>query len=375
MRFTFVHTADWQIGKRFGAFPAEKAAVLREERLRAIDRVAEAGRAAGATAVLVAGDVFDSETVSEALIGTLLARLKAHPKLAWHLLPGNHDPARAGGVWEAIVAAGLPANVIVHTEPRPAELAPGVMLLPAPLTAKSTSRDPTEWMDAGETPVGSLRIGLAHGSVQGFGSEGEANVPLDPARAKSAQLSYLALGDWHGTTEISERVWYAGTPEPDSFPDNEPGHALIVAIEGTRAPKVERVATAHFTWARRRQTVESAKALDGIEAEFARLGSAASRWLINLRLDGQVTLAERAAIEARLSQLATQVFFLEADLAALHTAAAASDLEALGSGVLGTVAQRLKATAEGGGEDAHVAERALRKLFALARRTQAGGTA
>ena len=60
--------------------------------------------------VLVAGDVFDSETVSDALIGTLLARLKAHPKLTWHLLPGNHDPARAGGVWEAIVGAGLPGK-------------------------------------------------------------------------------------------------------------------------------------------------------------------------------------------------------------------------------------------------------------------------
>ena len=232
MRFTFVHTADWQIGKRFGAFPPDKAAVLREERLRAVDRVAEAARAAGAAVVLVAGDVFDAETVSDALIGTLLARLKAHPKLSWHLLPGNHDPARAGGVWEAIIGAGLPANVVVHTEPRPAELASGIVLLPAPLTAKSTSRDPTLWMDAAASPAGALRIGLAHGSVQGFGSEGEANVPIDPARVKSAGLAYLALGDWHGTTSISERVWYSGTPEPDSFPDNEPGHALVVTIVG-----------------------------------------------------------------------------------------------------------------------------------------------
>ena len=77
MQFAFVHTADWQIGKRFGAFPPEKAAVLREERLRAVERVAEAARAAGAAAVLVAGDVFDSETVSDALAGTLLSRLKA----------------------------------------------------------------------------------------------------------------------------------------------------------------------------------------------------------------------------------------------------------------------------------------------------------
>ncbi len=309
MRFAFVHTADWQIGKRFGAFPAEKAAVLREERLRAVDRVAEAARAAGAATVLVAGDVFDSETVSDALIGTLLARLKKHPKLTWHLLPGNHDPARAGGVWEAIVAAGLPANVVVHTEPRAVELSAGVVLLPAPLSAKSTSRDPTQWMDAAATPAGTLRIGLAHGSVQGFGSGGEANVPIDPARVTSARLSYLALGDWHGTTRISERAWYSGTPEPDSFPDNEPGNALVVAIEDARAaPKVERVATAHFTWARRQLSIESAKGLDAIEAEFARLGSAASRWLIDLSLEGHVTLSERAGIEARLAQLATEVF-------------------------------------------------------------------
>jgi len=374
MRFTFVHTADWQIGKRFGAFPAEKAAVLREERLRAVDRVAEAARAAGATAVLVAGDVFDSETVSDALAGTLLARLKAHPKLTWHLLPGNHDPARAGGVWEAIVGAALPGNVVVHTEPRATELASGVVLLPAPLTAKSTSRDPTQWMDAAATPAGTLRIGLAHGSVQGFDSAGDAEVPIDPARAKSADLAYLALGDWHGTTRISERVWYAGTPEPDRFRDNEPGNALIVTIEGARAtPKVERVATSHFTWARRQLTLESAQGLDAIAAEFARLGSAASRWLIDLKLDGSATLAARAAIEARIAQLATQVFHLQADLAGLNTEAAASDLEALGSGVLGTVAQRLKDAAEGGTEDAQVAERALRKLFALARRVEAGG--
>ncbi len=371
MRFAFVHTADWQIGKRFGAFPPEKAAVLREERLRAVERVAEAARAAGAATVLVAGDVFDSETVSDALIGTLLARLKAEAKLTWHLLPGNHDPARAGGVWEAIVAAGLPANVVVHTEPRAADIAPGVVLLPAPLASKSTERDPTEWMNAAETPTGTLRIGFAHGSVQGFGSNGDANVPIDPARPKTAKLDFLALGDWHGTTEISERVWYSGTPEPDGFRDNAPGHALAVAIEGQgAAPKVERVATRHFTWVGRR---ENAERLAAIEGEVAALGSAASRWLIDLHLDGLATLAERADIEAHLSQLAAQVFHLDADLSGLHTQAAGSDLEALGTGVLGSVAQRLKAEAESGGAQASVAERALRKLFVLARRVEAGG--
>jgi DNA repair exonuclease SbcCD nuclease subunit len=368
MAFTFVHTADWQIGKRFGGFTPEQAPQLRAQRLDAVDRVGAAGMAAGAAAVLVAGDVFDSETVPEALVETLLSRLRAYPKLAWHLLPGNHDPARSGGVWETAAALGLPANVRVHLSPAMTEIAPGVMLLPAPLASKSTARDPTAWMDGAGSPAGAVRIGLAHGSVQGFGSNGEANVPIDPARVKSAGLAYMALGDWHGTMRISDRVWYSGTPEPDGFRDNEPGHALVVRVNGTGTPAVERIATAHFTWMQGRLGLESADGLREIEAEVDALGAAAARRLIALKLEGAVALQHYAEIEQRLARLGPRLFHLEYDVSALTTFAADTDLEAMGSAVLGTVARRLKARAEGGGDDAAVAARALRKLFALSRR-------
>ncbi len=374
MGFTFIHTADWQIGKRFGAFGPDKAAVLRAQRLDAVGRIAEAAKAAGAGAVLVAGDVLDSETLPDSLAGQLFARLKSYPKLVWHLLPGNHDPARAGGVWESLADGGLPANVRVHAREGLAEIAPGVGLLTAPLTAKSTSRDPTAFMDAAASPAGAIRIGLAHGSVQGFGSAGDANVLLDPARVKSARLDYLALGDWHGTTRISDRVWYSGTPEPDGFRDNEPGHVLAVTIAAAGAvPKVERIPTAHYTWLRREHRLERADGLAALEAEVDGFGSGASRRLLALTLAGLVSLAEFAAIEQRLARLAPQLFHLQTDTAALTTEAAISDLEALGPGVLGTVAQRLKAAADGKGEDAATAQRALRKLFALAHGAQAEG--
>ncbi|MGI9403328.1 MAG: metallophosphoesterase family protein, partial [Hyphomicrobium sp.] len=315
-----------------------------------------------------------SETVSNELAGRLLSRLKGYPNLVWHLLPGNHDPARAGGVWEAIVAAKLPENVRVHLTPQPAELAKGVVLLPAPLTSKSTSRDPTAWMDGAISPAGTIRIGLAHGSVQGFGSDGDANVPIDPARVKSARLSYLALGDWHGVKRISDRVWYAGTPEPDSFPDNEPGFALAVHIDDAKsAPKVERVATAHFTWVRRQLSVESADGLAAIEEEVSRLGAEVSRYLMALSVEGSVSLTEFARIEERLAKLAPQLFHLASDFTGLHAFTAGSDIDELGSGVLGTVAARLRGMAEAQTEDSEVAARALRKLFVIARRAEAGG--
>lgn len=371
MSFSFLHTADWQIGKRFGSFPDDKPAVLRDQRLQAVDRLAQAGIAGGCAAVLVAGDVFDAETVPEALTRRLLEKLKAYPQLDWHLLPGNHDPARAGGVWSAIAAGGLPENVRLHLEAKAAEIAPDVLLLPAPLASKRTETDPTAWWD-GFASQHAVRIGLAHGSVQGFGSNGDANVPIDPARVKSARLAYLALGDWHGTTRISDRAWYSGTPEPDGFRDNDPGNALIVRIDGTGPPAVESVRTAHFTWLRRTQKVDGAVSLDAIDAEIAALGSAAGRCLMTLELSGAVPLAELARMEERLSRLAPRLFHLASDMSAVTAFADAADLSSLSSPALGEIAQRLKQKSEAGGSDAAVAGRALRRLFALARQAETG---
>jgi DNA repair exonuclease SbcCD nuclease subunit len=371
MRFNFLHTADWQIGKRFGSFPGDRPAVLRDQRLQAVDRLAQAAIDNGCTAVLVAGDVFDAETVPEALTGGLMARLKSYSVLAWHLLPGNHDPARPGGVWSGVAAGGLPDNVFLHLEAKAAEIAPGVALLPAPLMSKRTEADPTAWWD-GVGGDAAVRIGLAHGSVQGFGSAGDANVPIDPARVKSARLTYLALGDWHGTTRISERTWYSGTPEPDGFRDNDPGNALIVRIEGAGPPAVERVRTAHFTWMRRALKLDGAKSLDAIDAEVTALASKAGRCLMTLELSGAVPLAELARIEERLARLAPRLFHLASDLSEVAAFADAADLSSLSSPALREIAQRLKATFEAGGSDAAVACRALRRLFALARQAEAG---
>ncbi|MFA5898640.1 MAG: DNA repair exonuclease [Hyphomicrobium sp.] len=373
MKFSFLHTADWQIGKRFGSFPDDKPAILRDERLRAVDRLAEAAVANGCSAVLVAGDVFDAETVPEELIRRVLERLKAYRQLEWHLLPGNHDPARAGGVWSAVMSVGVPENVRLHLEARATEIAPGVVLLPAPLASKRTETDPTAWWDS--VADGATRIGLAHGSVQGFGSNGDANVPIDPARVKSARLAYLALGDWHGTTRISDRAWYSGTPEPDGFRDNDPGNALIVRIDGAAPPSVERVRTAHFTWLRRELKLDSVDELAPIEADVAALGASAARALMALEIAGLVPLAERARIEERLARLSPQLFHLSCNLDALATFAAAEDLQALGAPALADIALRLKSAAEAGGADAPVAQRALRRLFALARQSEQGGRA
>ncbi|MDX2159469.1 MAG: metallophosphoesterase [Hyphomicrobiaceae bacterium] len=369
MGIAFVHTADWQLGKPFARFDPDVAARLAAARLDAIDRVAGVAVAAGIGLVLVAGDVFDSERASDGLIRTALGRMDAYRMLVWHLLPGNHDPARPGGVWARLPGLGMPPNVMVHLAPAPAMLSVGCVLLPAPLAAKEMQTDPTLWMDSTPSPEGTLRIGLAHGSVQGFGSLGEAAVPIDAGRRRSAGLDYLALGDWHGTKEIASGVWYSGTPEPDSFADNGPGHALLVRLDGPGAPPVvEVVGTSAYRWLERRVVMSRLADLTPLEDEAQRLGPAAARHIVALALEGAISVGDSAALETRLAVLSARLMALDLDRRRLRMAMSPGDLALLGeAGPVEAVARRLAEKAAGAATaEARVAERALGMLFSYA---------
>src|SRR5690606_17386208 len=368
MRFTFVHTADWQIGKPFAGFPADKVPLLREARLDAIGRIASLARSAGAQHILVAGDVYDSPDLPDRDLRQSIERLRREEDLVWHLLPGNHDPAQPGGIWERLIRLGVPKNVRLHLEPRVEMIADGVALLPAPLTMRSATADPTAWMDTSATPGAQIRIGLAHGSIQGFGGEdGEAAVPVAPDRARLAGLDYLALGDWHGVTQVSDRVWYSGTPEPDRFPDNEPGFALVVRIGGQNGKvEVERHPTAHYAWRKRSLAVTGSETLASIERDIATDVALPERLLLKLTLKGAVSLSTWSDVTAWLKTLEQRLFHLSVDNQALQVVPEAVELDEFGTGDLRRVAELLSAAArdEASGK-AEVASLALRKLYGL----------
>lgn len=374
--FEFLHTADWQIGKPFGSFPADKAALLREARLEAIDRLAAAARQHNATHILVAGDVFDGELVADGEIAKALMKMSRAEGLAWHLISGNHDPARPGGIWERVSRAGLPGNVVLHLSPGPAEVAPRVTLLPAPLSAKRTSIDPTGWMDGAPSPEGALRIGLAHGSVEGFGGDGEAEVPISPSRAASARLDYLALGDWHGVTRISQNTWYSGTPEPDRYPDNEPGEALLVSIAGFSAPpQVTRIRTRHYRWLKHDATVADSGAALKFVGALRGEEPGLERVLLKLKLVGRVPRAEFQLITEALASLEPLLQHYDADLAGLVPQHDEEELAGLMDSALGRVAAVLRERAgQLGDGSATVAERALGHLYRYAARHPGSGS-
>jgi DNA repair exonuclease SbcCD nuclease subunit len=362
----FVHTADWQIGKVFKRF-GPKEETLRQARLTAIERLGTCAAANGARHVLVAGDVYDCEAPSPVTLRAPIERMKAFPDIHWHLLPGNHDPHRPQGVWDRLRPGELPGHIHLHLAAAPIELEAGAFLLPAPLTRRCELDDLTAWMDTATTPAGALRVGLAHGSVTNFASEGEATNPIDPTRATKAGLDYLALGDWHRTLQVTGAVWYAGTPEPDRAGGQERGTALLVEIAGPGVPvSVTPLATGTYRWTTRTERLADVGELADLETRL-RAEPDLPRLILRLRLEGALTLSGHAELQRRLVDLEAALFHLELDQSALLARPTEEDLETIDfDGVLRRSADLLKGLADDTGQSPQMrrrAEQALVELF------------
>jgi len=358
----FLHTADWQLGKPFGRFEPEVRAALGEARFDAIDRIGEVATANQVEHVIVAGDIFDTEGPEDRVIVQAVSRMQRYP-CRWWLLPGNHDYARNGGLWDR-VRHKASDNIILLTEPVAQEMEAGLWLLPAPLLYRHHLDDPTELFDSMETPGAKLRIGLAHGSIRDFTARGETRNQIAPDRAKRSNLDYLALGDWHGTLKVEPRTWYAGTPETDGFQRDEPGHALMVELAPGVEPKVEPLRTGRFQWLLRDWTLQDTAAFSAeCDVLLSAIDPAAT--LLRLSLAGITSLADRVEILSRLEDdLRHRLRFLDVRADDLVGRPGEQDLADLKvEGLLGIAAEKLTETIAAGGAEAILARRAMERLF------------
>ena len=348
----FLHTADWQMGRAFTRFETEDGAALVEARFEAIETLARLANENQCDAVLVAGDVFDAQTVSDRTVRRVFNATKAFSG-PWVMLPGNHDAALAESVWTRAQRLGaVPENVYLALQPGVINLEQqSLSILCAPLTQRHTYGDLTEPFGGYESPEGFLRVGLAHGSVQGLlPDEIESTNPIAPNRTEASRLDYLALGDWHGTKQIDERTWYSGTPEPERFRNNEAGNALIVEVlEAGATPAVTRIPTGRYQWHQWRETLAVQSDLDQL---LERLNALPESAVVDLRLEGSITLAGEETLLKALSVAEARFRSLRCERSGLQLAPTDEDIAALkADGYVGEVVESLRERQQEGAQD------------------------
>ena len=374
MKVRIIHTSDLQIGKVFRFVDDATMGLLQDARLKAITRLGELAVKHDVRHILVAGDVYDMEALSPLSVNQPLERMRNFSQVLWHLLPGNHDPHRPNGLWDRILQRDIPDNIHIHTSPEPVIFEEeSLALLPAPLQHRQTLDDPTSYMDNLELSDGLVCIGMAHGTVRGFGSDdSKVSNYIAPDRPARAALSYLALGDWHGQRKINDRCWYSGTPETDGFKVVDGGRALLVEIEDANSiPKVTPLDTGYYEWISLSEHINGRQDIDSLERKLREAGDDLDKVLMDLKAEGALSLEDLEYFEEKIVDGAAAAFrFLRVDDSRLFPDPTDQDLDQIDQhGFVRTAAKKLRREATEGN---NTAAAALRRLYVEYKKLEAG---
>jgi DNA repair exonuclease SbcCD nuclease subunit len=391
---SFIHAADLHLGMRITRFDATTVAKVREARFTALDNILKKTRELRPDFVLIAGDLFDDAAVDSLTARRAYEILNSFPVPVF-VLPGNHDPLLAGGVWERPPWSQQPGKrVRLLNAKEPIEIDDGLVIMPCPVFRKTSTEDPTEWIARASSANGAIRIGVAHGSLKI-----RDDLPLDDhliARhaATDHGLDYLALGHWHGPSQFEDhdgvtRTAYPGVHEPmrfqgngdiqtgwvayggagrKEFLDDGKGQVLHVRIPKARdVPQIQAVDVGHFTWQEQTRTLASRDDLERLIFVVA-TQEGVERCLLRLRLAGVLDAESTLRLE-ELREVLKRYQLGQLDDSELHIKPTDEELtEIAGRGVLSRVLQRLQQEVVSPEQTSRqVAERGILLLYQIAK--------
>ena len=181
-----IHCADIHLDAPLeSVFPPEGAREYRRAVLSDFSALVESADRNGADALLIAGDLFDSDNTSERTVRHVLDLFRAHPNLSVFYLAGNHD---GGGL---TARSDLPGNLHTFGQDWTYFDFGEVMI------AGGTAPDPA----ALSLPPERVNVVLLHGQVRGGGKGGEYSISF--SKLKNKNIDYLALGHLHTYREAT----------------------------------------------------------------------------------------------------------------------------------------------------------------------------
>ncbi len=236
-----LQTADVHLGARHADL-GEQAAAQRDRQFAAFRATIDLAIEEKIDLVLIAGDLFDSNTQPRRSVERVAAELHrlVEARIRTVMIPGTHDvydhasiyrahdlPALAGAVGTDLVTLLTPEvpmvrlerlGVSVHAHVFATKRAPH-----SPLDGFDISGDPSTW-----------QIGMIHGSISIPNQTDHDEVVITIGEIAASGLDYLALGHWHSFSKgrAGKTVYaYSGAPEPVALDQDRAGHVLVVSLD------------------------------------------------------------------------------------------------------------------------------------------------
>ena len=217
----FLHCADVHLGAKMTAKLPKELASERQAELRAsFARMVDYGASLGVKAVLIAGDMFDSDRPLKNDKGYFYGVVKKYPNIDFLYLRGNHDQ-------EQSYEESLP-NLKTFSEKWQRYSYGNVDIWGAEFTQENC----LSLLDSLQTDKDKKNVVLLHGQP----SNGVGRYEINLKKLQGKQVDYLALGHLHSYAEgrIDERGRYAfsGCLEGRGFDElGEKGFILLETDE------------------------------------------------------------------------------------------------------------------------------------------------
>ncbi len=249
-----LHTADVHLGARHTDL-GDRAAAQRERQFAAFKGAIDLALAEKVDVVLIAGDLFDSNTQPRRSVERVAAELKrlGSSKIRAVLIPGTHDVYDRSSLYRAYDLAALAGSgedddlVTVLTPDRPSvHLASCDLIVHGPVFAsKRAPHSPLRDLKVSAGEGASWHVGMVHGSLAIPDRTDRDEVVFTREEIEASGLDYLALGHWHSVQQgrAGPTTWaYSGAPEPVAVTQDGAGKVLLVElaeVNGVRTVRVD----------------------------------------------------------------------------------------------------------------------------------------
>lgn len=310
-RVKFLHSSDLQIGMTRWFLSEEAQARFDDDRIRAIEKMGEVARAHDCEFIVLAGDVFEHNSLEQRTTGRALEALRSL-KLPVYLLPGNHDPLTADSLFyraEDIKGVSILADSSV------VEVSSGVEIVGAPLLHKTATTDLVAQALAELESTDKIRIAVGHGQAEARTTDHRPDlIDLAQVEAKLADgtIDYLALGDTHSAQAVGEtgKVWFSGAPETTDFHDldadrvggeTNSGKVLVVTASKDEV-EVEQIEIGNWTFHAFSRDISSDEDVEDF-LDTLRSYPDKSRTVIKYGLRGTITLEQNRRLEEGIAEL------------------------------------------------------------------------
>lgn len=220
-----IHTADLHLDSRIEGLPTDKSRIRREEILRTFERLTEYASANGVSAVIIAGDMFDTAKVSIKTRDRIIHAIKSNKNVDYLYLSGNHDDDNF-----ISKADDLPTNLKIFTDQWTKFSYEEVDIYGATLNGlNNVAIFETQNFDSNR-----VNIAVLHGQMAGYNSKDNAEVIPLP-KLKDKNIDYLALGHIHTASleklDARGKYAYCGCLEGRGFDETGEKGFILLNVE------------------------------------------------------------------------------------------------------------------------------------------------